>query len=63
MELKSLYKCTYLQNRNRLTALESKLMATKGEGGWGDNSGVWDWHIHTIIFKIGNQQGALLNIL
>ena len=32
---KSWYKWTYLQNRNRLTDIENKLMVTKGEGGEG----------------------------
>ena len=33
----------YLQNRNRLTEIENKLMVTKGEMGWGrDKLGVWD---------------------
>ena len=22
-----------------------------------DRLGVWDWHVHTVIFKIYNQQG------
>ena len=34
---------TYLQNKNRLTDIENKLMVTKGEGSWGDDkSEVWD---------------------
>ena len=28
---KYIYKCTYLQNRNRLTDIQNKLMVTKGE--------------------------------
>ena len=43
--LKKLYKQTYLQNRKRLTAIEYKLMAPKGESGVGegrDKLGVWD---------------------
>ena len=31
MESKKGYKCTYLQNRNRLTDIENKLMVTNGE--------------------------------
>ena len=23
----------------------------------GDRLGVWDWHVHTAIFKTDNQQG------
>ena len=51
------YKYTYLQNRNRLTDPKNKLMVTKGERWEGrDKLGVWDWHIHTAIFKIDNEQ-------
>ena len=32
--LKKWYKWTDLQNRNRLTGIENKLMVTKGESGW-----------------------------
>ena len=31
------YKLTYLQNRNRVTDVENKLMVTKGESGGGIN--------------------------
>ena len=34
---KKWYKWTYLQNRNRLTDIENKLMVTKGESGVGVN--------------------------
>ena len=55
--LKKWYKWTYLQNRNRVTDAENKLMVTTG-GKWGrDKLGDWDWHIHTTIYKIDNQQG------
>ena len=33
-DLKKWYKWIYLQNRNKLTDFENKLMATKGEKGW-----------------------------
>ena len=33
--LKKWYKWTYLQNRNRLTGIENKLMVTKEESAWG----------------------------
>ena len=40
--LKKWYKGTYLQNRNRVTDVESKLMVTRGER-WGrDKLGDWD---------------------
>ena len=45
--LKKWYKWIYLQNINRLTDTENKLMATEvGDGGWGeverDKLGVWN---------------------
>ena len=54
--LKKWYKWTYLQNRNRVTDVENKLMVTKGgKQGWGrDKLGDWDWQIHTTIYKIDN---------
>ena len=34
---------TYLQNRNRLTDIENRLVVAKGEDGWErDGLGVWD---------------------
>ena len=32
---------TYLQNRNRLTDTENRLVVAKGEGGGGEGLGVW----------------------
>ena len=29
----------------------------RGEVAAGDKLGVWNWHTHTAIFKIDNQQG------
>ena len=40
--LKKWYKWTYLQNTNRLTDIENKLMVIKGDSGGGDKLGVWD---------------------
>ena len=45
-----------LSTKQRLTDMENKLMVTKGKRGR-DKIGVWDWHIHTTIYKIDNQQG------
>ena len=46
------------QNRNRLTGLENEFMVTRGQEWRGENRlGVSDWHVHTAIFKIDNQQG------
>ena len=36
--------------------IENKLMVTKGEAGR-EKLGVWDWQIHTILYKIDRQQG------
>ena len=57
--LKKWYKWAYLQDRNRLTDIENKLMVTKGDsGGRGeDKLGVWYSHIHTTIHKTDKQQG------
>ena len=52
--LKKYYKRTYLQNRNRVTDVENKLMVTnKGESGGGVN---WEIgiNIYTTIYKTGN---------
>ena len=40
--LKKWYKWTYLQNRNRVTNVENKLMVTRGESGGRDKLEVWD---------------------
>ena len=32
----------YLQNRNRLTDIENRLMFAQGEGLWKDKVGDWD---------------------
>ena len=43
VESKIWHKWTYLQNRNRLTDIENRLVVAKGEGGWGmDGLGGWD---------------------
>ena len=44
MESKIWHKGTYQQNRNRLTAIENRLVVAKGE--WGrerDGLGIWGW--------------------
>ena len=40
MESEEWYKWTYLQNRNKLTNIENKLMDHSGKGS--DKLGVWD---------------------
>ena len=52
--LKKWYKRTYLQDRNRVTDVENKLMVTKRERGGRDTLGDWDWHVHTTIYKLDN---------
>ena len=52
--LKKWYKWTYLQNRNRVTDVENKLMVTRAERGERDKLGDWDWNIHTTIYTIDN---------
>ena len=48
--LKKGYKCTYLQNRNRVTDVENKLMVTGGMGkGMREKLEDWDWHTHYYI--------------
>ena len=42
MESKQWYKWTYLQNKNRLTDIENKLMVAKRDSGGRDKLGVWD---------------------
>ena len=70
MESKVGYKWTYLQNRNRLTDFENKLMVTKGQLGWGEwtgglelayaHCGIWnDWPAETCYIS----QGTLPSIL
>ena len=51
--LKKWYQWAYLQNRNRFRDLVNKFMITMGEMWRGrDRLGVWNWHVHTTIFKI-----------
>ena len=50
-------KWNYKQNRNRPTNIENKPVVTKGEREGKDKLGIWDYHIHTTIYKTGNQQG------
>ena len=45
--LKKGYKWTYLQNRNRVTDVENKLMVTRGKGGGGIN-----WEIGIDIYTL-----------
>ena len=58
--LKRWSKWTYLQSRNRLRDIETKLWLPKGQGE-GIILGVWDEKIHTTIHKIDNQQGPTVS--
>ena len=40
--LKKWYKWTYIQDRNRPTDIENRLLVTKEESGWRDKLGVWN---------------------
>ena len=53
--LKTCYKWTYIQNRNKLTDTENKLTVAKEEVGARDKLGVWSY-IYTTMCKIDNQQ-------
>jgi len=41
---------------------KKELMVTIGEGRGGGIVRVWDEHVHTAIFKMGNQQGQLCSM-
>ena len=49
-----------LQNRKRLTDLESKFMVAGGKMRARDSLGVWEGHVHTAVFKMDNQQGPIV---
>ena len=36
-----------------VTDVENKVMVTKGKVVGSDKLGDWDWHIHTVIHKMG----------
>ena len=36
----------------RLVDLKNKFMVTGGEGRRGERLGVWNWHIHTVLFRL-----------
>ena len=50
----------YIQNRNRVTDIENKLVVTKGEKEVGrDKLHIRDKQIQTTIYKIDKQQGYI----
>ena len=51
-----------LQNRNRLTDIENKLMVTESKQGR-DKLGVWEGPVHAAIFKMGNQWTSCTTLL
>ena len=50
---KKWYQWTYKTERD----FENQLMVAGGKNGGRDSYGVWDGHVHSAIFKTGNQQG------
>ena len=52
--LKIGYKCIYLQNRNRPTDIENKLMVTKGDSGAeeGEMHQEFGTNIHTLLYVL-----------
>ena len=57
---KKRYKWRNLYNRNRLTDFWEGTYNCRGKGRR-DSQRVWDWHVHTAIFKMDNQQGHTVN--
>ena len=51
LKKKSGYRWTYLQNRNRVTGVESKLTVIRGKEGGRGKLGGWDGHIQTRYIK------------
>ena len=42
----------FLQNRNRLTDIENKLLSIRGQKKWvGDNSGIWAMRYKPLCIK------------
>ena len=39
------------------SVLDNELTNAKGRMGGRGSLGVWDWHVHTAIFKMDNHQG------
>ena len=44
--------------RNRPPYIKNKFMVTEGERGGRDTLDIWDWHIHSTIFKIYDKEGS-----
>ena len=58
VESKKQYKWIYIQNRNRNTDIENKLIVSQGESeGEREKLRAWDEQIWTTIHKIDKQQG------
>ena len=53
-DLQKRYRWSYLQSRNRDTDAENKRVDTKGDMGWLGWAGRLDWHVYTIMCKMGN---------
>ena len=42
--------------KNTVKCSKANLWSPKGKHGWRDNSGAWDEHTHSTVYKIDNQQ-------
>ena len=57
MEFNIWHKQTYLQNRNRFTDVENRLVVAKWGSDEGEGLGVWDRQMQTIKYRMDKQQG------
>ena len=48
--LKKMIQMNYVQNRNRPTDIEDKLMVTKGERGWGEINQEFGINRYTLLY-------------
>ena len=57
-ESRTWYGLIHIQPREKNLHRKQAYGYQRGKVGSRDKLGVWDWHIHTTIFKIDNQQGS-----
>ena len=51
--MESVLKNELIYKTEIVTDVENKVMVTKGKVVGSDKLGDWDWHIHTVIHKMG----------